>query len=129
MLCYICISLITSDVKHLFHMFMSHLHFFFFWELCKWILKPPKHQTVKLKATQEASSALLLPRSLSTVLKCVLNRRLLFPLIILVLMIFSLVISLHSPCLLQALVSLQASYCTRLQSWLKHEIWERKGRM
>ena len=28
LLCYICISLITSDVKHLFHMFMSHLHFF-----------------------------------------------------------------------------------------------------
>lgn len=26
-------------------MFMRHLHFFF-WELSKWILKPPKHQTV-----------------------------------------------------------------------------------
>lgn len=70
LLFYICIPLITSDVGHLFHMFMSHLHFFL-WELSKWILKSPKQQTVKWKATQEASSAVLLPLSLSTcVLKC-----------------------------------------------------------
>lgn len=40
LLFYICTALTTSDVGHLFHMFRSRLHFSF-WELSKWVLKPP----------------------------------------------------------------------------------------
>lgn len=66
----IYISLITSDLEHLFPMFVSHLHFLF-WELSKWILTPYKQQllTRKKKHRKPEASVGLLPQSLGTWLR------------------------------------------------------------
>lgn len=74
----------------------------------------PKYQTGSHTGSQHPDSVATVPQQ--AFLKCVLNSLLIFPLIFLVLIIFSSVISLHSLSLPQALVSFQAFYCIRWQS-------------
>lgn len=123
----ICISLITRDVEHLFPMFMSHLHFSP-GSCLDGFSSPPNTELLNRKQHRKPAAPLCCHGASARVFEVwVWNRLLLFPLIFLVLIIFSPVISLHSLCLPPALVSLQIFHCTRWQSWQNLRFWKGLG--